>query len=143
MKITAHNFGQMRQWFAIVCDVWCEDLSAHPEIHPVNLLDEMAKRTPARARTGLGMAIGDIMEDSEGWEPEKVAALDRKLQDQDLPTFSTMRLEFGKRIAAIVRRGRIRNEAEYYLARNAAELAGMPEHDIWRLLEDFEARLAP
>jgi hypothetical protein len=140
VKITAVNYEQMRQWYAMVFEVDWDGRPLDPEHHPIKVLDEMAKRTPARARAGLAMAIGDIMEGNLPWRPERVAALDSELQDQGLPTFSAIQREFGKGIEAIMKRGRIRSEPEYHLVRNAAEVPGMPEEDLWKLLEDYEAR---
>jgi hypothetical protein len=138
MKVTAENYELMRRWFAIVLEVEFQGKDLPAEHHPINVLDAMACRTPARARKGLGMAIGDLIESAEGWQADTVAALDRKLAGLGLRTLSSMRLEFGGRISAIVKRGRIRNEAEYYLARNAAEMAGMPEDEIWNILSAYE-----
>jgi hypothetical protein len=115
-----------------------EGKNLRADVHPINVLDAMAKRTPGRARMGLGMAVGDMIEAADAWQPDIVAKVDRKLRDLELPTLSAMRLDFGKRIESIVKRGRIRNDAEYYLARNAAEISGMPEHEIWKLLADYE-----
>jgi hypothetical protein len=142
MKVTADNYEQMRQWFAIVFEASREGQNVPADVHPINVLDALAIRTPARARAGLSMAIGDILEMADAWRPETVGTVDRKLNGLALPTLSAMRLEFSKRIGGIVKRGRIRNEAEYYLARNAADMAGMPEHEIWKVIAVYEEGVA-
>jgi hypothetical protein len=142
MKITADNYDQMRQWFAVVIEVEMRGINVSADHHPITVLDAMASRAPARARQGLGMAIGDMIEAAEGWQVGTVAEVDRKLGNLGLPTLSAMRFEFEGRIRAIVKRGRIRNDAEYYLARNAAEMADMPEDEIWKLLGAYEATAA-
>jgi hypothetical protein len=141
MKITAENYAAMREWFAVVFEVENDDPDLPPEIHPVAVLDDMAKRSPANARKGLGMAIADTIEMTDAWDAKVLLQLDRQLTGLGLPTLSEMRLRFGKRLSKILRRGTIRSEEEYYLLRNAAELPDQPTDEIWRLLSEYEARL--
>jgi hypothetical protein len=92
------------------------------------------------ARRVLGLGIGDLIELTEG-SPERTSAIDAALRDAGIMTLSEVRAKFGRAIRAIMKRGALRNEAEYYSLRNAVE--AMPEPDqieAWRLLGEFETR---
>lgn len=68
------------------------------------------------------MAINDIVEMTDAWPRERVAATDLSLQERGLPTLTDMRNRFSKLVQRAVRRGSIKDEVEYYAVRNAAEL---------------------
>lgn len=86
------------------------------------------------------MAIGDTIEQTDGWLPEKVATLDQHLMKEGLPTLTEMRLRFSKVIRRVVSRGSINNDVEYYAVRNAAELGREGGEALWPLLAAYEGR---
>jgi hypothetical protein len=142
MKIDADNYNQMKAWFdRLVPETVPADLLT-PEAHPIACLEQIEARWPAKARTGLAMAIGDTIEQTDGWPLEKVAAVDELLASDDLPTLTEMRVRFSKVIQRVLSRGSIKNGVEYYAARNAAELANDSHADLWKLLAAYEERAA-
>jgi hypothetical protein len=142
MKVDAQNYEQMRAWFArLVPETVPADLLT-PENDPVGCLDQLAVRSPAKARSGLAMAIGDTIEATEGWPGERVAAVDHLLEREGLPSLTEMRLRFSKVIRRVVGRGSIKNEVEYYAVRNAAELTKNGQEALWKLLATYEGRAA-
>jgi hypothetical protein len=142
MKIDAENYDQMRAWFArLVRDtVPVELLTA--ETDPVSYLDQLAAQSPAKARRGLAMAIGDTIEATDGWPRERVAAIDDELAHAGLPSLSAMRLHFSKVVRRVVARGSIKNDIEYYAIRNAVEMSADGHGALWNLLSAYEQRLA-
>lgn len=84
------------------------------------------------------MAIGDIVEMTDHWSSSAIASLDTELGAAGLPTLSAIRVQFSKAIRAIIRRGRIRSEGEYYLIRNAAEIDPERSEMLLCLLEKWE-----
>jgi hypothetical protein len=85
------------------------------------------------------MAINDIVEMTDDWAQERVAATDIALRERDLPTLTEMRGRFSKLVQRALRRGSIKDEVEYQAVRNAAELVdGSP---LWPLLAIYEVRL--
>ena len=135
MKITPQDYDRMRAWMAVLT----------PEIFPnsdaVQTLDRIAAKSPANARKGLAMAVGDIIEMTSDWPKERVDALEHRLRDKDLPTLSEIRARFSKDVARIVRRGHIRNEVEYYAVRNAADFLGDGQERVWDLIAQYESSL--
>jgi hypothetical protein len=113
-----------------------------PEHHPIAVLNRMEAAAPKQARQGLTMAINDCLEMSAHFTSAEVKAADTDLSRTRLPTLSALRLRFWKRIRAVLKRGRIRTEVEYYAIKNAVEVpqAEADRARLWALLEDFEAR---
>jgi hypothetical protein len=140
MRIPADEFETMRAWFALMVPEVFPDVA--PEADPRAVLDAMAARAPERARQGLAMAIGDVIEMTAMWPPETVAALDARLTGQGLPSFSDVRLRFCKDVDRALRQGRIRGETEYYAVRNAAEMWKGRQAELWALLAAYEERAA-
>lgn len=102
----------------------------------------MALTSPAKARSGLGMAIGDLLELTNGWSTSDVEACNLELSRSGLPTLSEVRGRFCKLIQRVVRRGHIKSDVEFYAVRNAVEQQGANSGSLLRLLEDYELRLA-
>jgi hypothetical protein len=119
MRVSPDDYERMRSWFALVSGEAFPGVSEGQS--PVAALDGIAARSPAKARDGLGMAIGDLIELTAAWSDEQIFAVDRKLRKADLPMLTEIRTRFSKAVQRVLRRGRITNEAEYYAVRNAAE----------------------
>jgi hypothetical protein len=66
--------------------------------------------------------------------------VDAELASGGLPSLAQVRAQFDKRIAGILKRGKVRTESEFYLLRNAVDLT-FDEHERGRmngLLDEFE-----
>jgi hypothetical protein len=138
MKIDAQAYEHMKAWFARMVPETVPPELITTENHPVTCLEAIEARWPAKARDGLAMAIGDTIEQTDGWSPERVAATDEILARDGLPTLSEMRVRFSKVVKRVVNRGSIKNDIEYYAVRNAAELAHDGGQDLWPLLSAYE-----
>jgi hypothetical protein len=111
-----------------------------PDTHPIAVLDRMAVKTPAKARSGLGVAIGDVVEFTSDWTTSDVTACNHELSQSGLPTLLEVRARFSKIVQRVVRRGHIKSEDEFYALRNAVEQQGADSASLWPLLEAYEAR---
>ena len=140
MKITAQNYEQMKAWFAHMVPKTFRPELISPETHPVACLEQTERGSPSKARIGLAMAIGDIIEMTEAWPINQVAEKDSLLLSDGLPTLTEARLLFSKSIRRVLKRGSIKNEVEYYAIRNAAELQQIGGEEVWPLLSAYEAR---
>jgi hypothetical protein len=74
-----------------------------------------ARARGGRDRIGLRLALQDLLEMSRDLTSDGVAAADRSLTQAGLPTLSAVRLRVWQTIPKVLRRGRIRTDAEYYL----------------------------
>jgi len=142
MAISATEYETLRAWSAKFIErVLPLPAGLPPESHPIVVLDGMALEAPARARQGLGMMIGDFIEDTSHLPASQVKQIDAEFSTAGLPTLSDMRLRFMRQIKRIVKRGSISKEEEYYLIRNAVEgVADDEQPQLWQMLADYEVR---
>jgi hypothetical protein len=134
MRVEADDYQQLRGWFAYMArETFPTELSSS-ETDPIAHLDQLASRSPAKAREGLAMAINDTVEMTDRWPQERVAATDLSLQQHSLPTLTEMRGRFSKLVHRAVRQGHINDDVEYHAVRNAAELAEGKGEGLWALL---------
>jgi hypothetical protein len=123
----------------MVPKVFSSDLLT-PDTNPVAVLDRMAVNSPGRARSGLGMAISDVIDFASDWSANDVAVCNRELSQMNLPTLSEMQARFSKLVQRAVRRGRLKNGEEFYALRNAVEQQGVDSSLLWPLLQAYETR---
>lgn len=141
MQVDAHDYDRMRAWLAHVARQVLPAGLITPETNPVAVLDRLAAASVAKARSGLAMAVSDLVEMTTGWPDDQVEAMDRDLRDEGLPSLSEVRAQFSKAVHRAVRRGRIKDDTEYYTVRNAAELGGQSQEQLCALLAAYEERV--
>lgn len=141
MHIELSEYTRLRAWFSHMVPKIFPVETLDPGANPVMVLDRMAKEAPAKARSGLGMAIGDVVELTDDWTISDVTTCDDELSKMDLPTLSEMRARFSKVILRVVRRGAIKNNDEFYALRNAVDQRGADTERLWSLLDAYEARI--
>ena len=91
-----------------------------PEVHPLTFVNQMMATAPKRVLSGLKMAVGDCLESSDHWSPDKVQETDASMRAAGVVTLSEMRRRYSRRFKAILTRGKIRSEEEYYLVKAIA-----------------------
>lgn len=117
-----------------------------PEVHPLRFVSEMAEKSPGQALSGLKMAVGDCIEMTSRWNCTRVEELDEALRSNGIITLSEIRRRYWRRFKAILERGKIRNEQEYYFVKAVSLDTSTPMAEasvLELLLEDFEARSVP
>lgn len=113
--------------------------------HPLKAAARIEAVSMSNAHKGLDMALNDCVEVAQGFRPDQVRAADEELAGMGLPTLSALRLKRSRHLRAVLKRGTIRTEVEYYALKDLAEGA-MPEAErsqLWRLLEEFEEKARP
>jgi hypothetical protein len=142
LKVTVENYQSLKAFFGWMVGLTHPNVADLPfEAQPLNFLAALEGKTPGLARQSLRMGIGDTLEETQHWGLERVQKTDAALEKEGLPTLSAVRLEFSKTIASIMKRGKVRSEAEYYALRNVVE--AMPDEEqckAWELLAVFEER---
>ncbi|WP_437334074.1 hypothetical protein [Sorangium sp. So ce394] len=113
--------------------------------HPANVLEQIAEELgPSKALQGLKQAIHDIVEQYGHLSGEEIRRADTALAANGLLTFSEVRRRYWSRYRAVLKRGAIRNETEFYLLKGIADdLTSGPSDDeraqISTLLSEYEA----
>lgn len=140
-NLTDEDYLKLKESYAHLFTLLFPVFDMAPEKHPIAVLESMEKSAPSRARKGLEMAIGDMLEMTSGWSLEKVATLDKQLDLTDAFNLSQLRRRFSKKYAGILKRGKIRNIEEYYLLKGVLDGVSIePEEsaNLTQLLSDFE-----
>lgn len=120
---------------------------ARPE-HPSNALAQIAAKVGrSKALVGLRQAIGDCVESAHENGPEWIRQFDAECAALGIVTLSQLSVRYRAKYKAILKRGRIRNETEYYLITGVASDLTVPIPDeerveLGRLLGDFEKRVS-
>jgi hypothetical protein len=115
------------------------------KLHPLNALKSIAVSAPKKALTGLRMATNDCVEAASPWTPAQVREADAALRAQNIVTLSELRRRFSRQFAAVLKRGKIANEPEYYLVQSVLSDATAPPDRatlLSRLVAEYEARHA-
>ena len=140
MRIEPAEYERMRSWLAyMVPIVFSSDLLS-PDTDPAAVLDRLASKSLAKARTGLAIAVGDIVEFASVWPAADVEKCNRELSEKGLPTLTEVQARFSKMVQRVVRRGRIKSDEEFYTLRNAVEQPGADTATLWSLLDAYETR---
>lgn len=144
VEVTVDNYPELKQVFALVSSALVEiPQNLDPEDEPMAVMERFEERSPSMARKGLAMALGDLMEMSETLSAKQCEAIDAALAERSLPTWSELRIQFSGKIAATMRRGKIRSETEYYALRNVVESIDNPDQETaWSILDDYEQKAA-
>lgn len=123
---------------------WYEKKPHHPpQAHPVIVLSQLESRSPAKARSGLQMAINDLIESTLNWELSEVQSADVKMTASGAPSLSQVRAKYSRKFAQLLKRGKIKNVEEYYLAKGiidgaAYHFGDLDRNAILSMLEKFE-----
>lgn len=101
-------------------------------VHPANVARHIATtRGKARALIGARQAANDAIESLQSYTQRQLAALDAKLQQAGSVTLAEMRRRYSRQYKAVVKRGSIRNDTEFYLVKgirdSCAEALGKDE----------------
>jgi hypothetical protein len=116
---------------------------ASPE-HPTNVGKLIvAEYGRSKALDGLKQAVNDTVESLSGQPVQYIQSLDAVLRDRGIITISEIRRRYASSYKRIVKRGRIKNETEYYLVAGVladfSSLASEEERStLGRLVAQYE-----
>jgi len=85
-------------------------------IHPSNVGKRIvAEYGRSKALDGLKQAVNDTVEELSHQPPDYIQRLDAGLREHGAITFSEIRRRYASSYKRILKRGKIKNETEYYL----------------------------
>jgi hypothetical protein len=117
-------------------------------IHPSNVLQEIiSKYGKSKALAGLRQAVNDSIEQTQHYLPEQVGALDKRCMDASVLTLSELRRRYWRKYKAMLERGNIKNDTEYYLAvgilnDSATSITASERNQLSDLAAAYERRAA-
>lgn len=92
-----------------------------PNMLPDRVLDRMEQKSMAIARRGLREAINDTLSATAHLEPDQIKILDPNLRNRGLPTLTQMRAKYWSRHRNLMKRNKVKTEAEYYLIKSTLD----------------------
>ncbi|MBX9900023.1 MAG: hypothetical protein K2Y28_04485 [Burkholderiaceae bacterium] len=132
------EFHELASYIAFFAThVW--NVAPNQASHPTTVLKDVVERHgKSKALEGLRQAVNDTIEYGSDKPLSFVQELDKQLRENKLITFSEIRHRYAASFKRIMRRGRIRNDTEYYLIRGiVAECAASLELNEQSRLEEL------
>lgn len=135
------DYQLKKSFVLVVADEFMKLDRVAAEHRPAQQIEQLEQRSKRLARTGVDQAFNDCMEMLQGLDSVSVNRLNRRLQELNLPSLGDVQRLFSKKYAAVLKRGRIRTETEFYLLRNvldAPQTSPADREKVALLLEAYE-----
>lgn len=121
-----------------------ESAVSHPSHHMEVIPGKVSK---SQRLAGLRQAANDTIEATQDFTPAQVAAVDAAFQDRKVVTLSEVRRRYWSKYKAVIKRGRIRNETEYYLVAGlvndmGSQMGAVERDTLQSLVATFELQVA-
>ena len=144
-ELAAAEYAGMKAFLSFYVERYFLNLESLPPAQwPIACLEALEKKGMKTALNGLRQAINDCVEMSFHFGHVEVENLDSELRTRGIITLSELRRRYSKGYAKIKKRGRIKNETEYYLIRNVLGDPTEKTREECELLEkmtsDYEGR---
>ncbi len=116
--------------------------------HLVAGLENLERHYPAKARTGLKMALHDLLEMIRDFPQPVVDAVNAELRQRGLITLTDMRAREWRTIPKVLSRGRIKTDVEYYLLIerlndvSTSGLTGEQRASLNGMVAEYESRVS-
>ncbi|MBL7747183.1 MAG: hypothetical protein JNM19_07135 [Chitinophagaceae bacterium] len=147
LKITNDNYLFYKQIAEVIWKLISEKnpYAIPEEADPVNILNKSERESQAKARTGLRLMLDDLFSMLDDAGLEEMAELDAELRKAKLPSLSELLAEVKQVSAKVLKRGKIRNEREWYvvtelLGRIDAPVSGDDREKLGQLCLEFEIK---
>jgi len=91
--------------------------------HPIAVYREMnaSGLSAGQLRGGIRQAVRDCVSSAADLPLSKIEEIDHELRAANLRTLTSLRAEFTRNLAGVLKRGRLRSEEDYYFAVNVIE----------------------
>jgi hypothetical protein len=131
-------------FFATHCKGIDPEWAFHPSAN-LQVAEELFGKS--KALEGARQAVNDALEETRHVSPEYLARLDTALTEQGIVTLSELRRRYSRRYKAILKRGIIKDETEYYLLKGIlddgnADVTSDERSMLQSLSDSYEKRLA-
>lgn len=119
----------------------------HP-YSPINVLAGFERKFGvSRALIGLKQAVNDVLETCMDFSPQQIAAADASLAKGGAPTITQLWQGRSRQYRAILRRGHLRNDTEFYLASSilsdtASQVPSSERIALDNMVASYESRQA-
>jgi hypothetical protein len=115
------DYATMKAFLAFYTERYANLERLPPEAWPIACLERLEGMGKTMAVKGLRLAINDYLDQSLIFDHKEVERLDSELRARGIVTLSELRRHHSKAYARIMKRGRIKNDTEFYLVRNVLD----------------------
>lgn len=136
------EYDQLKLFLRISAEAMFGPEVSTSESSPMRFLERLEQENPAQARRSLRLGISDAM----SWirlEPQLAAPLPERLAAAGAPSIEMVRAYLSKKWSAIIKRGTIETDDEYYLIRelvDAPDLSTKERLQLTEMLDAYEIR---
>jgi hypothetical protein len=113
---TAADEFDMKAFLRFFSERFLDQRVARAHDRPMAVLARQEQESPARAASGLRMAVNNCLEISAPWPLSQIVALDAEMHAKGLPSLSAVRARVWGRYAAMLKRGLVRSGDELAVA---------------------------
>jgi hypothetical protein len=131
------EYAKMKDFLSFYAERYLKAEGLPLDKEPMACLEALEKKSMKMAFAGLRQTINDCVEMSLHFDHAEVEKLDSQLRSRGIVTLSELRRRYSKSYAKIMKRGRIKNETEYYLLRNVLFDPTEKTSDERKLLEEL------
>jgi hypothetical protein len=119
---TDEEYEQIKSFFKTFTETFYSVEVSPADRRPFAVLERMERENGRpQARRSLVLGLNECLATASSLSREKIEEFDSLLQSLGLPTLTSVRIKYGKDWRQILKRGRIRNEGEFYLARGVVD----------------------
>jgi hypothetical protein len=143
MKLFDKEYMELRSFIRFYYDNYSVALSLPEDQRPIAILERFEGASPSQACKSLEMGVNDCVERSSDWSPEKIASANEAFKNAGLLLLTEIRRRYSKKYLQILKRGLIRSEADYYLAKEiinggSIEPGATEAQKLASMLRDYE-----
>lgn len=136
----APDYNEMKEFLRFFSERFLDQRTSFAQERPIAVLERQEQESASRASSGLRMAVNNCLEISSPWPLSQVVALDKEMHAKGLLSLSHVRSHVWGRYAAMLKRGQVRNNDEWVVARgilaDASLARSLPEAQR-RTLQDM------
>jgi hypothetical protein len=111
-QIEYEELSKFISFFATHCQGIDPDWAFHPSVN-LQVAEELFGKS--KALEGARQAVNDALEETRRVSPEYLTRVDAALTEQGIVTLSELRRRYSRHYKAILKRGKVKDETEYYL----------------------------
>lgn len=133
-------------------DMWATSVwKVDPEssAHPANVAHRIREKLGlSKALLSIRQAINDTLEGLRDWKPESIRDLDVALRNDGYLTITELRRRYATRYKAILKRGALRSEEDYYLVKDILDdvespIDGDEREYLGQMVLAFDSKRSP
>jgi hypothetical protein len=139
-----HSYESLKSFIRIYTETVIDVTVLPEDQRPMHLLAQREKRSMADARRAVRETAADVVSNLAGESAQKLAEFSSRLAAANAPSIASVRAMVSKKLGAAIKRGKLKNEEEFYLVKDLLDSPSLPDDERRKLemmLDTFEFSL--